>query len=132
MDVSVGIFEDEFEVRRSEPTSPWPVDTAHLARFTLGDETLEREVLGLFTGESPRRIEAMRRARSDKDWKMATHTLKGSARAVGAWRLAKVAQDAERLGGISDQAACARAILGVEKEAAEAEAYIKRLYPPHA
>ena len=132
MDISAGFFDVVFEVRRPEPTSPWPVDTAHLARFTMGDHALEREVLALFTAETPRRIEAMEAAACDKDWKMATHTLKGSARAVGAWRLATLAQDAERIGGVSDRAACARAILSIEKESAAVEAYIMRLYPPQA
>ena len=39
------------------------------------------------------------KALADKDWKDLTHTLKGSARAVGAWRVAEAAERAEPLAG---------------------------------
>jgi HPt (histidine-containing phosphotransfer) domain-containing protein len=117
----------EWEPQRPQPVSPWPVDIAHLARYTIGDKALEREVLGLFVAELPRRIEAMREARSDKDWKMAAHTLKGSSRAVGAWRIAHLAQQAEQLSVLTDVAACDVAVLRLAEAAAEAEAYIARL-----
>ena len=122
-------LDTEWEPRRVEPSSPWPVDTAHLARYTLGDKALEREVLGLFAAEAHARIEAFKQARSEKEWKMAAHTLKGSGRAVGAWRVAHVAQEAERLAGVLDREACAAAIRSIEEAAAEALAYIARLHP---
>jgi hypothetical protein len=75
-----------------------PVDMSHLKRYTMGDPDLEREVLDLFIAESPRRVAALREAADDREWKMAAHTLKGSARAVGAWQVAELAQQIERLG----------------------------------
>jgi HPt (histidine-containing phosphotransfer) domain-containing protein len=117
----------EWEPQRMLPASPWPVDIAHLARYTLGDKALEREVLGLFVAEMPRRIVALREACSEKEWKMAAHTLKGSSRAVGAWRIAHLAQQAEQLSVLTDVAACAVAVLRLVEAAAEAEAYIARL-----
>lgn len=116
----------EWEPPRVEPVSSWPVDRAHLARYTLGDEALEREVLDLFAGEVQQRIEAFKQARTEKDWKMAAHTLKGSARAVGAGRVAQLAQQAERL-SVQDREACATAVLCLEEATAEASAYIARL-----
>jgi FOG: HPt domain len=112
----------------AEPASAWPVDIVHLSRYTLGDKSLEREVLGLFAAEARQRIDAFTRARSEKEWQMAAHTLKGSSRAVGAWRVAHLAQEAERL-CIEDSDACASAIRLIEEAAAEASAYIARLYP---
>lgn len=73
-----------------------PLDLAHLARQTADDEALAAELLMLFTqqGEVQRaRIgdaSAPRQARSD-----AAHTLKGAARAVGAWAVADAAEAIE-------------------------------------
>jgi HPt (histidine-containing phosphotransfer) domain-containing protein len=72
------------------------IDHDHLARYTLGDRALEREVLGLFVDQIPQTLEALDAAESDADRVRAAHTLKGSARAVGAFRLADIAERLER------------------------------------
>lgn len=74
-----------------------PIDWAHLSRFTLSDKALENEVLGLFAMDAPRYLAKMIAARGRKDWIEAAHTLKGSARAVGAWNVAECAEAAEAL-----------------------------------
>ena len=74
-----------------------PVDMAHLARYTLGDVALEREVLELFCTQSVLYLEQLRAATSHKDCSDTAHSLKGSARAVGAWRTARVAEHIEAL-----------------------------------
>lgn len=74
-----------------------PVDLAHLARYTLGDVALEREVLELFCTQAVAYLEQLRAATSQKDWSHAAHSLKGSARAIGAWRTARVAEHIEAL-----------------------------------
>jgi HPt (histidine-containing phosphotransfer) domain-containing protein len=74
-----------------------PIDRRYLARFTLGNKALEREVLELFAGQMPRYVEQLHAAASAKEWALAAHTIKGSALAVGARRLASLAQMAERL-----------------------------------
>lgn len=129
--IAMSLLCEDPKIRASmaDSMSAPPLDRAHLARYTLGDEALEREVLGLFEADTPLRIEALRSARTDQEWKMAAHTLKGAGRAVGAWRLANSAQDAERLGGISDPAACARAVHLVELAAQEVAASIRSNYP---
>jgi HPt (histidine-containing phosphotransfer) domain-containing protein len=65
-----------------------PIDWAHLSRFTMNDRALEQEVLGLFAIEAPRYLAQLNAAADRKDWIEAAHTLKGSARAVGAWAIA--------------------------------------------
>jgi HPt (histidine-containing phosphotransfer) domain-containing protein len=62
----------------------------------MGDLQLECEVLDLFAGELPKTLAALHAAKTESEWKIATHTLKGSARTVGAWRLASAAAAAER------------------------------------
>lgn len=100
------------------PRAAEPVDLAHLRRFTLGDKHLEEEILGLFLSQVPITIATLKRAETDGAWYVAAHTLQGSARAVGARRLALLAAQAERLGGISDPGAC-RLVVGMLEEAAE-------------
>ena len=78
-------------------TAPDPqiLDLGHLARQTFGDADLEREVLGLFEEQCGRLLpviagEGDAAVRAD-----AAHTLKGAARAVGAWRVGEAADAVE-------------------------------------
>jgi HPt (histidine-containing phosphotransfer) domain-containing protein len=104
-----------------------PVDLVHLSRYTLGERELEREVLELFCTQSLLYIERLRGAASDKDWKDAAHSLKGSARAVGAWRAGEAAERAEALSG-DELAALRNAHLReIEDSVREAEDYIDSL-----
>jgi HPt (histidine-containing phosphotransfer) domain-containing protein len=104
-----------------------PVDLAHLRRYTLGDRGLELEILGLFLDQLPITIGALKNAPSDKEWGMAAHTLKGSARAVGAWSLATIAESAERLHGLPDADVRSAVVRHLEEAAGEAREYIATL-----
>jgi HPt (histidine-containing phosphotransfer) domain-containing protein len=114
------------------PEGSVPVDRAHLRRYTLGDEELEREVLGLFLAQVPLTMESLHYAESDRGWQVAAHTLKGSARAVGAWEVARLAQEAEKLGGIGDHAACRDVLARIESAAGEVERYFAAHFGPVA
>jgi HPt (histidine-containing phosphotransfer) domain-containing protein len=70
-----------------------PIDLKHLARMTLGDSRLEREVLGMFVKQAARIVEAL--AASPADAPSLAHTLKGAARAIGAFRVAEAAAGVE-------------------------------------
>ncbi len=104
-----------------------PVDLKHLRRYTLGDQSLEREVLSLFLAQLPSTISALGAARTDKDWKVAAHTLKGSGRAVGAWRIARIAEQAEH-SGAKDAAHIANTLELLNTAAREAQDFIARVY----
>ena len=106
-----------------------PIDLAHLRRFTMGDEALEVEILGLFADQLPVTIAALKQADTEKAWGIAAHTLKGSARAVGAWSLATIAESAERLRPIPDAAAREQVIERLEVAAAAVQEYIASLTP---
>lgn len=75
-----------------------PLDLVHLSRQTLGDRALEVELLGLFdkqAGQIIARLDSDLCA-SDRKWRHdLSHTLKGSARAIGAVRIAATAQSYE-------------------------------------
>jgi hypothetical protein len=51
---------------------------------------------------------------------------------VGAWRIARLAQQAESLAGLPDRSACLNLIAGMEEAAAEIEAYVAKTWhaPP--
>jgi len=101
-----------------------PVDLVHLSRYTLGERALEREVLQLFCSQSSIYIERLHAARSEKDWKDAAHSLKGSATAIGAWRAASAAASAEALPAEASSEAKAARLREIESSVREAEGYI--------
>jgi HPt (histidine-containing phosphotransfer) domain-containing protein len=79
----------------SPPLAPddGPIDTEHLERMTLGDAGLEREVLAMFSAQAVRLSGAL--ASLPPDAAALVHTLKGSARAIGAFRVAEAAEGLE-------------------------------------
>ena len=72
-----------------------PIDLVHLARMTFGDRSLEREVLGLFDRQACLLIARMKQLGTPAIPGLA-HTLKGSARGIGARQVAQAAEEVER------------------------------------
>jgi HPt (histidine-containing phosphotransfer) domain-containing protein len=103
------------------PSSPpvsadCPVDFDHLKRMTLSEEALEHEVLRMFLKQTGRLLDAL--ACSPAEVLTLAHTLKGSARAIGAFRLADSATALEEIARNGGDLAAPLAAL----EAAVAEA----------
>ena len=99
----------------------WPIDQAHLVEMTLGDRRLQREVLELFDRQIELLLDRMRHVEAAGIATLA-HTLKGSARGVGAWTVAcaaealesaRPAQMAEALEKLVGAAQDARAAIGL-------------------
>jgi HPt (histidine-containing phosphotransfer) domain-containing protein len=86
-------FRDEEELR---PHSSKPIDLVHLSRQTFGSKELENEVLGLFVSHSQQCLGRLKTAETNKEWRDILHTIKGSARAIGAWKTANLAEDYEQ------------------------------------
>ncbi len=63
--------------------------------MTLGDRSLEREVLEIFARQTMLMLERIAGAEPARA-AAAAHTLKGSARGIGAWRVAQAAERLER------------------------------------
>jgi HPt (histidine-containing phosphotransfer) domain-containing protein len=85
----------------SAPTSdrnPAALDEDHLARMTLGDRRLEREVLEIFMRQSAIMLDRIASAEPEIV-AAAAHTLKGSARGIGAWRVARAVEHLEHAAG---------------------------------
>jgi HPt (histidine-containing phosphotransfer) domain-containing protein len=79
----------------SPPLAPddGPIDFEHLKRMTLGDAGLEHEVLAMFAAQSAKLIRTLASLPKNpgKDAPTLAHTLKGSARAIGAFGVADAA-----------------------------------------
>ena len=89
-----------------------PIDLVHLARYTLGDRALESEILQLFRAQAGIYMDRLKSASDGRSWREAAHTIKGSARGIGAWGVAQAAEAAERLAdGPADPAAQATAAI---------------------
>jgi HPt (histidine-containing phosphotransfer) domain-containing protein len=110
---------DRIDFMPSPPTSPddIPIDIGHLGRMTLGDASLERQVLAMFSAQTDSLIGALTALPADAA--ALAHKLKGSARAIGAFRLADAAHrleaaiqngaaPAKPLGDLADAVAQAR------------------------
>lgn len=102
-----------------------PIDHAHLRRYTMGNRALEIEVLQLFAGQAPETMASLVAADDAKAWHIAAHTLKGSARAVGAFAVATAAEEAEKAG--HDHPCRAEMLARIEALLAEARGYIDGL-----
>jgi HPt (histidine-containing phosphotransfer) domain-containing protein len=73
---------------------PTVIDQDHLERMTLGDRSLEREVLEIFVRQITIMLDRIMSAEPETA-AAAAHTLKGSARGIGAWRVARAAERLE-------------------------------------
>ena len=107
----------------SPPLAPddGPIDFEHLSRMTLGDPALECEVLTMFVAQSARLLDKLAGLPADAGG--ITHTLKGSARAIGAFA---VAEAASRLEAVLSDAGQARGALDTLRDAvAEAQGAIE-------
>ena len=86
------------QASNTEDADPAIFDRAQLHQYTAGDGALERELIGLFLGQfAPIRAQ-LDAAQSADDWKFAAHTLKGSARSIGAPKIAALAERLETMG----------------------------------
>ena len=84
-----------YGVAAAQATGEPPIDRAHLLRMALGDRALEREVLALFERQADMLIGRMPGLEPAGAAALA-HTLKGSARGIGAWQVARAAEAIER------------------------------------
>jgi HPt (histidine-containing phosphotransfer) domain-containing protein len=129
MDASVVAEETHAGRTTSQPATAPPIDLAHLSRYTLGNAALQREVLQLFVDQAPTTLTQLRSAETEKDWRDAAHTLKGSARAVGAWRVAGCAERAETIDMRAQEKG--RVVQSLDAALDEARRYIAALAGQH-
>lgn len=99
------------------------LDEEHLARMTLGDEALQREVLQIFVRQNALMLGRMADAGPAR-LAEAAHTLSGSARGIGAWRVAEAAERLEHASGEACEQGLSQAMADLETASLEASAAI--------
>jgi HPt (histidine-containing phosphotransfer) domain-containing protein len=85
----------QFE-QRADSSFASAIDVVHLNRQTMGDRSLEREVLELFRRQARILLFRFDALTNPEERAHVAHTLKGSARGVGASRVAFAAEELER------------------------------------
>lgn len=82
--------------QRADTAFATAIDVGHLNRQTMGDRSLEREVLELFRRQARILLFRFDALTNPSERANVAHTLKGSARGVGASRVAFAAEELER------------------------------------
>ena len=103
-----------------------PIDVEHLSRMTLGEQSLEREVLELFDRQAAMLLVRIREA-APAVARASAHTLKGSALGIGAWRVARAAEAVEH----ANAAEFLKALFVLDGAIEEAKAAIAGLLRAH-
>ncbi|GJM01713.1 MAG: hypothetical protein DHS20C08_02140 [Rhodomicrobium sp.] len=114
------------EDNAAHPTQK-PVDLVHLCRQTFGNKELEAEVLGLFLSHSVQCLARLQAATTDKDWADAAHSIKGTARAIGAWKVGDITETYERLAEQNKLQDKAPAVVEIAAVINETNEYIRDL-----
>lgn len=84
--------------QKDQTGPPSILDVLHLESFTAGDQALEKELYGIFHGQSLLSLEKLRQAcdcGDDEAWRLFAHRFKGSAANIGAKALAEICRQAE-------------------------------------
>lgn len=102
------------------------VDLKHLATYTAGDLTLEKELALLFRVSTDRYLDQMLAETDGQGWKDAAHGLKGAARGIGANEVARLAAYAEKLQGSAVRARRRSVLPELERAVSDAHAFLAR------
>jgi HPt (histidine-containing phosphotransfer) domain-containing protein len=105
-----------------------PIDLEHLHRMTLGERALERDVLQLFDRQADMLMERVRQS-CPANVAAAAHTLMGSARGIGAWSVARAAEQVEA--AVADGHGMEAAIHALSVSVSDARAVIFDLLRAH-
>jgi HPt (histidine-containing phosphotransfer) domain-containing protein len=73
-------------------------DLEHLQRYTMNNSSLLKELIGLFMEQMPTLQKQLETAQDEYSWRFASHTLKGSASAIGANAICFTATALESIG----------------------------------
>lgn len=85
----------------SDPTLPYPIDSAYLERVTGGDSQFQRELLQVFVQDCQNLLPRLRQAvaaGNAEDLRKIAHRLKGASANVGAHAFSQAARELEHLG----------------------------------
>lgn len=89
---------------------------------------LEREIISLFVDQLPAILERLQNASSSAEWRIATHTLKGSALAVGAYKIGALAKKLEPANSPEQETKRKKLLSGLARAVAEFDEMARQLY----
>lgn len=104
-------------------------DRAHLTQYTMESPELEREIVGLFLAQLPGILDRLLNGSTGADWRIATHTLKGSALAIGARKIGDLARELEPVNGAGEGEARQKLLSELVQAIDEFDAVARQLYP---
>jgi len=107
-------------------------DRRHLDHYTMHNQRLAAEVLGLFLAQLPTTLQLLEEAGTADDWRYAAHALKGSCAAVGAQRLHGLALDLEKVSFPGEAELRLLRLQAVKAAAADFRRTVKGAYPEPA
>ena len=87
----------------TSPDSDTEIDFDHLNQYVGGNKSLTAEVFSLFKHQVEMWGRALVVDADDETWASVTHSLRGTALAVGATQLAQLCENAEELVGDSNR-----------------------------
>ena len=90
---------------------------------------LEREIVGLFVAQLPSILDRLFAAQSNEDWRFATHTLKGSAQAIGAYKIEEIAKQLEPIACFEQTGKRKKLLAGLAVATREFDDMARLLYP---
>jgi HPt (histidine-containing phosphotransfer) domain-containing protein len=111
----------------ADSTNDGAIDLEHLGRYTAGDDALRDELLGLFADQLACQLEMLSGHCIGDNWVIATHTLKGAARAVGAFAIAETAERLEKLDPANEAASVNELIALLHAQTETCRAFIHRI-----
>ncbi len=99
------------------------IDFTHLARMTLGAPTLEHDILRLFDWQAEM-LAARMDVAAPRLTAASAHTLKSTAQGIGAWRIARLADEVEATAARPDQMELAQSVAALLAAICEARSLI--------
>ncbi len=104
-------------------------DRSHLTQYTMESPELEREIVGLFLAQLPGILDRLLNGSTGADWRIATHTLKGSAMAVGARKIGDLARQLEPFNDPERGEKRKKLLSGLVEAIDEFDTVARQLYP---
>ncbi len=108
-----------------------PIDSAKTAALQqIDDNSVLQEVIGIYLGEAPSRIEGIRAAIASSDWRTLVaeaHALRSSSGNVGATRVQEICAELEAIGKAGGDSSAADLLRHLESEYARAASDLQKL-----
>lgn len=103
-------------------------ERSHLQQYVDQNLQLEREIVDLFLLQLPDIVNNLKASSDPKDWKLWSHTLKGSAMSIGARKIERAAIELEAAGFEHDSPARREKLAQLEGLAAEFASLARRIF----